>query len=206
MIEGLCLLHTPDHDAARRYRIKTNTKDGLGCLGIVGLVILTAVYGLPALGQWLEGQRETRCRPTVDSYEEARMVADGIHIPLILGSDHAPGDENATEDAIKAAYAEKWSANASAADIALSHQDCFNEVLLRRARRARDSPAAVWFVSMPTTTSCRDGWGSPSIGQRGACSHHGGVAWGSPSATLHFEPTRVLYERNELPIRLASAE
>lgn len=24
-------------------------------------------------------------------------------------------------------------------------------------------------------TSCRDGWGSPSIGSRGACSHHGGV-------------------------------
>jgi hypothetical protein len=24
-------------------------------------------------------------------------------------------------------------------------------------------------------TTCRDGWESPSIGQRGACSHHGGV-------------------------------
>jgi hypothetical protein len=23
--------------------------------------------------------------------------------------------------------------------------------------------------------TCRDGWGSPSIGRRGACSHHGGV-------------------------------
>ena len=29
------------------------------------------------------------------------------------------------------------------------------------------------FVAGPVT--CRDGWGSPSIGRRGACSHHGGV-------------------------------
>ena len=25
-------------------------------------------------------------------------------------------------------------------------------------------------------TTCRDGWASPSIGERGACSHHGGVS------------------------------
>jgi hypothetical protein len=30
---------------------------------------------------------------------------------------------------------------------------------------------------LPPAT-CRDGWGSPSIGLRGACSHHGGVAHG----------------------------
>ena len=30
--------------------------------------------------------------------------------------------------------------------------------------------------------TCRDGWKSPSIGERGACSHHGGVADWSWSA------------------------
>jgi hypothetical protein len=31
-----------------------------------------------------------------------------------------------------------------------------------------------WFYLGGT---CRDGWGSPSIGKRGACSHHGGVVY-----------------------------
>ncbi|MFF1400222.1 hypothetical protein ACFVZD_41440 [Streptomyces sp. NPDC058287] len=35
---------------------------------------------------------------------------------------------------------------------------------------------------MPSYQACADGWGSPSIGQRGACSHHGGV-------TTYYEST-----------------
>lgn len=31
------------------------------------------------------------------------------------------------------------------------------------------------FAFLPTGGGCRDGWNSPSIGRRGACSHHGGV-------------------------------
>ena len=32
----------------------------------------------------------------------------------------------------------------------------------------------LWGVFLPEVT-CVDGWGSPSVGSRGACSHHGGV-------------------------------
>jgi hypothetical protein len=39
---------------------------------------------------------------------------------------------------------------------------------------------------MPASTTCADGWLSSSIGQQGGCSHHGGVSWGSPYATLFF--------------------
>lgn len=37
--------------------------------------------------------------------------------------------------------------------------------------------AAVWFVGilLAGTVTCSDGWASPSIGRRGACSHHGEV-------------------------------
>ena len=35
--------------------------------------------------------------------------------------------------------------------------------------------ALVLFVGQIPPATCRDGWQSPSIGLRGACSHHGGV-------------------------------
>jgi len=35
--------------------------------------------------------------------------------------------------------------------------------------------ALVLFVGQIPPATCRDGWQSPSIGSRGACSHHGGV-------------------------------
>jgi hypothetical protein len=37
-----------------------------------------------------------------------------------------------------------------------------------------------------TKPSCKDGWHSPSIGRRGACSHHGGVQGDSLGALLFF--------------------
>ena len=40
-----------------------------------------------------------------------------------------------------------------------------------------------FFIAIQGPASCRDGWHSPSIGRRGACSHHGGVA----SSPLLFE-------------------
>lgn len=36
-------------------------------------------------------------------------------------------------------------------------------------------PVGWGFVWEPERTVCRDGWASPSIGKRGACSSHGGV-------------------------------
>ena len=33
----------------------------------------------------------------------------------------------------------------------------------------------IFILSVADPTRCKDGWASPSIGRRGACSHHGGV-------------------------------
>ena len=37
-------------------------------------------------------------------------------------------------------------------------------------------------IPVPDQTApvCKDGWESPSVGHRGACSHHGGVQWITP--------------------------
>ncbi|TVZ90452.1 DUF3761 domain-containing protein [Streptomyces sp. BK340] len=42
---------------------------------------------------------------------------------------------------------------------------------------ASPAPAKTAILWQPYEATCRDGWGSPSIGRSGACSHHGGVVW-----------------------------
>jgi hypothetical protein len=73
-------------------------------------------------------------------------------------------------------------------------------------------------LSGPAT--CADGWGSPSIGTRGACSYHGGVAgggtlWFVVSIVVGFtawgfadarSPTRRRRQEEEMQKQLAEAE
>lgn len=51
-------------------------------------------------------------------------------------------------------------------------------------------------IEGPSTVSCADGWDSPSIGRRGACSHHGGVVHhgtGIPSLLIALALSYVCY-------------
>lgn len=48
---------------------------------------------------------------------------------------------------------------------------------------------------------CSDGWGSPSIGRRGACSHHGGVVWRTIERKERYQPHNAAYCRADAAAR-----
>ena len=48
---------------------------------------------------------------------------------------------------------------------------------------------------------CSDGWASPSIGSRGACSHHGGVVWRMMERKERYQPHDAAYCRADAAAR-----
>ncbi|MFH8736821.1 hypothetical protein [Streptomyces sp. NPDC017964] len=153
VIGDRCLTHTPDRAAARRHQTIGNIKEGLGCLGILALLATGVVYGLPAAGNWLDGQADEYCQPFVSSYEKERKKADAIRIPLLFGSEFLNGDEEVTEPDILAAYREKRALAGEGADIALAHQDCFEPQVIGRANQILLRPKKATFVVMPGARS-----------------------------------------------------
>ncbi|MFG2367979.1 hypothetical protein ACGFY3_41170 [Streptomyces mirabilis] len=178
----LCEVHTPNRGAVLGYKIMA----GLIIVGVWAVVlgiIGAAIYGLAALGSRQEAKK---CQPVVASYKQERQKAETIRIPLILGAEVLPGDEALAQQDIMDAYASKRAQAGKAASIAVAHQDCFDSDVVGRAQEIQRLPETAAAVSMPASTTCADGWFSSSIGQQGACSHHGGASWGSPYATLFF--------------------
>jgi hypothetical protein len=92
-----------------------------------------------------------------------------------------------SEPDVFTAYEQKRSIAGRAARVVLDHRDCFSDQFVSDAWRIERTPLKVSRVVMPSAAHCRDGWPSGSIGQPGACSHHGGVVPARPWATLHFD-------------------
>ncbi|RVU14600.1 hypothetical protein EOT10_40625 [Streptomyces antnestii] len=153
VIGDRCLTHTPDRAAARRHKIRSEIKGGLGCLGILSLLAAGVVYGLPVAADWAREQAREYCQPAVTSYEKARKKADAIRIPLLFGTEFLNGDEEITEPDILAAYREKRAAAGEGAKIALAHQNCFEPQVIGRANQIRLRPKEATFAVMPDANS-----------------------------------------------------
>ncbi|MFF3354090.1 hypothetical protein ACFYWN_15800 [Streptomyces sp. NPDC002917] len=176
---------------------------------VLTLLIVGGMYGVPALNRWmgeyLEGYVPAGCRKPVDSYEQARKSSEAVRIPLLLGVAFEPGDESVTDQDIMNAYAEKRRLAGEAAGIALAKRDCFDAALVTQASRVESSPDTLAFVGMPSATGCSDGASSQSIGKSGACSHHGGVNWGSPWATMYLDSGAISAQQQQMPTMLIPA-
>ncbi|MFF3328754.1 DUF3761 domain-containing protein [Streptomyces sp. NPDC002888] len=171
-------------------------------LALVTLAVFASL-GIGVWDAWKDDQHESWCRP---HRTEARALSDkagAVRVPLVFAGDPAisilqlgtklPDDlgnlgvTSATELDIATAYSEKRNVAGQAARIVLDHQECFDDGSITQAFRIDQAPSKVSRVEMPSTAHCRDGWLPTSIGQRGACSHHGGVVPAHPWATLFFD-------------------
>ncbi|WP_145969070.1 hypothetical protein [Streptomyces hyaluromycini] len=192
--DDLCEVHTPKRGAVLGQKILA----GVIIVGVWAVILgiaAAAIYGLAALGREQEAEK---CQPLVATYEQERQRAEAIRIPLILGSEILPGDENLTQQDIMDAYSSKRAQAGKAASVVVAHQGCFGSDVVSRALEIARLPKTAAAVSMPAATTCADGWLSSSIGTQGACSHHGGVSWGSPYATLFF--VDLAYESSLPPV------
>ncbi|MFD7334858.1 hypothetical protein ACFV98_02495 [Streptomyces violascens] len=179
-----CLRHTTDRQAARRYSTKQTIQDRVGCLVLLAIIAVGVKFAVPIVSDWAAKNTDQKCRPIVASYEEERGKAEPLQIPLILGASPTVADSGYTDQDIMGFYAAKRAQAGKAASIAVAHKECFTDEVVSRAQDIEALPKEALAVSMPSATTCADGWLSPSIGSQGACSYHGGVVNGSPYAVL----------------------
>ncbi|MEV6963206.1 hypothetical protein AB0M97_29420 [Streptomyces sp. NPDC051207] len=170
-------------------------------LGVVTLALLVGL-GSCAWDSWTDEQHEAACKPLRTKARRLSDKAQAVQVPLVpttdpsvvhlqLGLDFPDGlgdidATSATESDIATAYSEKRDLAGQAAQVVLDHRECFSDLYISQASRIRQAPTEVSRVVMPAPAHCLDGWPSTSIGQQGACSHHGGVVPGSQWATLLF--------------------
>ncbi|WP_285566218.1 hypothetical protein [Streptomyces sp. RTGN2] len=165
---------------------------------MASLVLVLAFLGVVALSS-LWDDDGSGCQRYTSQVSSLNVQADRVSIPLVslLDPDVAPlqtgrqlprfsADSSvASEEDVKYGYREKRELAGRAAQIVLTHQDCFSDDRVATAARVKGLPVEVTSVEMPTGPHCADGWPSSSIGEQGACSHHGGVVSGT-WAVLHF--------------------
>lgn len=183
---------------------RTARRQGWAAVISLSTVTLAMLAGLASCGvsAWQDHQRESACEPyrtkaltldqqaakvkipLISSFDSGiRNLQLGRSFPASLGELDAVG---ATETEISEAYRRKRELAGQAAKVVLEHRNCMPG-FIEAATHIKNSPAGVTWVEMPSAGRCADGWASGSIGRQGACSHHGGVVYGNPLATLHFD-------------------
>ncbi|MGW3769928.1 hypothetical protein [Actinomadura verrucosospora] len=195
--DGACYQHatseqvqvrTPEYERehAEQARRRTEQRRMRRIRSRKALIVLAAALPvLLSIGAWINHRSEQRqlhealCRKARAQFAVAHRADGRVVIPLRLTQ---------SADAIKTAYAQRRQLAGRSAAIVTSRPHCFNDSTVVNARTVQALPLSVAYVEMPHPTRCRDGWRSPSIGRRGACSHHGGVDYALLKPIVDCEP------------------
>jgi hypothetical protein len=190
--------------------VDTGTKETLVGVSVWVVIIAGLVWGWSSLKDWSRDRTASACQPYVTLYEQIRPKAEQLRVSLLNSLlPGFPENMTATEQSVMDAYAVQRSLAGKAADIALANSGCFGGSAVYQAELVKHSPVTIDLVYLPRPGGrCRDGWASGSIGQRGACSHHGGVDSGGAVGLYNSAEGfgRVLGSSDQLPIGLAAAD